>query len=117
MAGGQVINNFYEPLLGRYNADGTVDTTFASGAGFVTRSLSSRDDYVTELAVRDDGRRCHRRPGEDRRGGPPAGRLNIPPHMGVYAGTPRAGGEFSTGLGRRQDDDRSGPCPRPHATS
>jgi uncharacterized delta-60 repeat protein len=56
VGGGQVINNFYEPLLGRYNANGTVDTTFASGAGFVNRSLSARDDYISELEVRDDGR-------------------------------------------------------------
>jgi uncharacterized delta-60 repeat protein len=56
VGGGQVIGNFYEPLFGRFNANGTVDTTFASGAGFVTRSLSARDDYVSELEVRDDGR-------------------------------------------------------------
>ena len=58
LAGAQVVNNWYYVLVGRMNADGTPDTTFApsSGSAFDTRRITNQDDYATELRIQPDGK-------------------------------------------------------------
>ncbi|CAE78065.1 delta-60 repeat domain-containing protein [Bdellovibrio bacteriovorus] len=54
LASGDVDGNF---LLARYNTDGTLDTTFASGAGFVLTSLTAgTTESVSSMLVQPDGK-------------------------------------------------------------
>ncbi|MCP3686964.1 MAG: hypothetical protein GY784_01000, partial [Gammaproteobacteria bacterium] len=42
--------------LTRYNADGTLDTTFGGGDGIVTTDIGSSDDYGQSVKVQSDGK-------------------------------------------------------------
>lgn len=54
--GGAWIDGNQDLLVARYMADGSLDTTFGSGAGYVTRSIGTGSDVVRSLAVQPDGR-------------------------------------------------------------
>jgi uncharacterized delta-60 repeat protein len=43
-------------LLARFNSDGSLDTTFGSGSGWVMTSLSSGSDYINDIVLQDDGK-------------------------------------------------------------
>ncbi|MEM7314167.1 MAG: LamG-like jellyroll fold domain-containing protein, partial [Planctomycetota bacterium] len=43
-------------LLARYNTDGTLDTTFGSGSGFVLTAVGTASDYGYAVATQDDGK-------------------------------------------------------------
>jgi uncharacterized delta-60 repeat protein len=43
-------------FLARLNADGTMDSTFGSGNGWVVTDPTLNDDYVTAIALQSDGR-------------------------------------------------------------
>ena len=40
----------------RYNADGTLDTTFGGGDGIVTTDFSTSSDYASSIALQSDGK-------------------------------------------------------------
>jgi uncharacterized delta-60 repeat protein len=43
-------------VVARYNADGTLDTSFGGGAGFVTTAVGSSNDVAQGVVVQADGR-------------------------------------------------------------
>ncbi|MBK8040216.1 MAG: choice-of-anchor D domain-containing protein [Verrucomicrobiaceae bacterium] len=47
---------FFEVFLARYDSGGTLDTTFGSGAGYVTTSIGSSDDWGFCTAVHASGK-------------------------------------------------------------
>lgn len=56
VAAGYVFNGtWFDAAVARYNANGTLDTSF-SGDGMLTATLSSRDDMVTGIALQSDGK-------------------------------------------------------------
>ncbi|MCP3882225.1 MAG: hypothetical protein GY701_28110, partial [Sulfitobacter sp.] len=45
----------YDFALTRYNADGTLDTSFGGGDGILTTAIASGNDYAQTVAVQSDG--------------------------------------------------------------
>jgi uncharacterized delta-60 repeat protein len=43
-------------LLARFNSDGSLDTTFGSGSGWITTSLSSGSNFINDIVLQDDGK-------------------------------------------------------------
>ena len=54
-AGYAVVGSYYDFALARFNADGTLDTTFGTG-GKVTTSFSAYNDYAYAIALQPDGK-------------------------------------------------------------
>jgi uncharacterized delta-60 repeat protein len=53
-SGGGILTNDF--ALFRYNADGSLDTTFGNGFGMVTTDLGSAyDDYAYDVQIQQDG--------------------------------------------------------------
>ncbi|MCP4387141.1 MAG: DUF642 domain-containing protein, partial [Gammaproteobacteria bacterium] len=46
----------YDFALTRYNADGTLDTSFGGGDGVATTAVGSADDYAQKVALQSDGK-------------------------------------------------------------
>ncbi|MEQ1902744.1 MAG: DUF4347 domain-containing protein, partial [Pirellulaceae bacterium] len=55
VVGGYNSGTTTEPFIARYNADGTLDTSFGTG-GIVTMSLGASHDAFTSLALQADGK-------------------------------------------------------------
>src|SRR5256885_1365510 len=55
MAGGAGSGASQNMAVARFNANGTLDTTF-NGSGYVTTAVSTSDDHANSVAIQSDGK-------------------------------------------------------------